>query len=386
MANSYVSTDLVAEMTALAIRDQAVVANLGNRNVEEKFSPGVGKTVNIVVPPEANPRSFVADGDQTVVEDVSETTVPITLEDTITVTREVTKDDLRDIETVATRVVQPMSSAIVAGVEKFLIRKLIYGSRAYQAGTQGTDPSTHAHIIAAEKAVFEQRRRAEDLISVINADTWANFRELTIFNSLDFRPEGPQSLKKAGLGQTENISFFRTPFGGDVEYGNTTGTILVDGASQTGTSLVVDGFTYNSAENVGSTTVQAGQVYQGTQCTIAGVSGTYRLAADAKVVGNTTTFVFETALASSPADDAAITFLAADSARQRTNIVYDPQAFGIALLPIKNDDQNVTSASVDNIGISIVSEGTNRTTLKNSWSFVVEVGASQFQPKFSTLY
>ena len=73
------------------------------------------------------------------------------------------------------------------------------------------------------------------------------------------------------------------------------GTVLVNGASQTGSSLIVDGLT---------AAPQAGDVFK-----IAGVDLVYTVTADASVSSGGATLAINPALDSSPADDAAITFL-----------------------------------------------------------------------------
>ena len=73
------------------------------------------------------------------------------------------------------------------------------------------------------------------------------------------------------------------------------GTVLVDGGSQTGTSLIVDGLT---------SAPQAGDVFK-----IAGVDLVYTVTADATVTSGSATLTIDPALDSSPADDAALTFL-----------------------------------------------------------------------------
>lgn len=72
------------------------------------------------------------------------------------------------------------------------------------------------------------------------------------------------------------------------------GTVLVNGGSQTGTTLVVDGLT------------SAPQQYD--TFTIAGVEKTYIITSAVSVTGGAATFSIYPALASSPADNAAITF------------------------------------------------------------------------------
>ena len=73
------------------------------------------------------------------------------------------------------------------------------------------------------------------------------------------------------------------------------GTVLVNGASQTGSSLIVDGLT---------AAPQAGDVFK-----VAGIDLVYTVTADATVSSGGATVAINPALASSPADDAVITFL-----------------------------------------------------------------------------
>tara|TARA_R100000995_G_scaffold84920_1_gene65844 strand:- start:378 stop:2360 length:1983 start_codon:yes stop_codon:yes gene_type:complete len=73
------------------------------------------------------------------------------------------------------------------------------------------------------------------------------------------------------------------------------GTVLVNGASQTGSSLIVDGLT---------AAPQAGDVFK-----VAGIDKVYTVTSDASVSSGGSTLAINPALASSPADDAAITFL-----------------------------------------------------------------------------
>jgi hypothetical protein len=73
------------------------------------------------------------------------------------------------------------------------------------------------------------------------------------------------------------------------------GTVLVNGGSQTGTSLTVDGLTG---------TPQAGDTF-----TVAGIQKVYTVVSDASVSSGGATLTISPALASSPANDVAVTFL-----------------------------------------------------------------------------
>ena len=76
------------------------------------------------------------------------------------------------------------------------------------------------------------------------------------------------------------------------------GTVLVNGGSQTGTSLIVDGLTG---------VPQAGDTF-----TVAGIEKVYTVASTATVTSGGATLSITPALASSPADNAAVTFLSAN--------------------------------------------------------------------------
>lgn len=78
------------------------------------------------------------------------------------------------------------------------------------------------------------------------------------------------------------------------------GTVLINGAGQTGSSLVVDGLTYAP---------QAGDTF-----TVAGIEKVYTVLSDATVSSGGATLSIAPSLASSPADNAAITFLTASLA------------------------------------------------------------------------
>lgn len=78
------------------------------------------------------------------------------------------------------------------------------------------------------------------------------------------------------------------------------GTVLVNGAGQTGTTLVVDGLT--------------GVPQQGDTLSIAGVQKVYTITSAVTVTSGGATLTISPSLASSPADNAALTFLGSDRA------------------------------------------------------------------------
>lgn len=148
--------------------------------------------------------------------------------------------------------------------------------------------------------------------SGVSYDATNNRATLTLTTSLDSSPANAAAVTFAttttshlinGIASWEdsaivsrNNDLFRTTGGGYTHINVPSyGTVLVNGASQTGTSLIVDGL---------SAAPQAGDVFK-----IAGVDLVYTVTADATVSSGGATLAINPALDSSPADDAAITFL-----------------------------------------------------------------------------
>lgn len=149
-------------------------------------------------------------------------------------------------------------------------------------------------------------------ISSLSFDATNNRATLTLAESLDSSPANAAELTfvttatkhlMTGIAVFEdtvivqrNFDMFKTTGSGFTHINIPSyGTVQINGGSQTGSSLVVDGL--NAAP-------QAGDVFK-----IAGVDKVYTITADATVTSGGATLAINPALASSPADNAAITFL-----------------------------------------------------------------------------
>lgn len=124
------------------------------------------------------------------------------------------------------------------------------------------------------------------------------------------------------------------------------GTVLVNGAGQTGSSLVVDGLT---------STPKTGDTFS-----IAGVSLIYTVTADATVTSGGATLSINPALASSPADNAAITFL---SAARDAATKYRFEKYRISTTE--------KICGVDSVNVPFVYDGTSFTELHTAPSDVI---------------
>lgn len=132
------------------------------------------------------------------------------------------------------------------------------------------------------------------------------------------------------------------------------GTVLVNGASQTGTSLDIDGL---------DATPQIGDIFK-----IDGVDLIYTVTATPTVTNNAATITIDPALAASPADDAAITFLSTS----RENA-------GKTRFSRYNYTGDEKIAIVDGINVPALYDGTTFTALNDA---PTDVDAAEFVISF----
>jgi hypothetical protein len=157
------------------------------------------------------------------------------------------------------------------------------------------------------------------------------------------------------------------------------GTVLVNGGSQTGSSLIVDGLT--------------GTPQQGDTFSIAGVEKVYTITAAVTVTSGAATLTISPSLASSPADNAAITFRGSDRSLGsklrfvRYNFTGTSTVIGVdnANYPFKYDGSTFTVLSggpSDILGAEHVAEFKNHIFFAkdNSLTFTSPYSDTDFSP------
>ena len=368
MANTFITPTDVIHDANLILRDRLVAANLVSRDTEARFARKVGDTVKVSVPAIVDGKEFTGTASAS---DIAETTVDVVLEKHFYNKVSLTSDELsQQLDDFNTRVQIPVITGLVGKIENYLISKIAGGFARNIVGTAGTDPSTHQHIINAEKKVFDNQGDTSLLAAILNSQAHANFKVLNIMNSLDFREDAPSILRGNALGQTNNISFVRSVHAGTFDQGDVAGTVLVNGASQTGSNLAVDGFTAST-----------GTVKEGTRFTVNGIAGvTFTVTADTAIASNAATLPITPALPSSPADNAAVTFETAF-----TEIpVYNPAAVAGAFVP-GAPDINAEISSIDGIGLRVIRGGVDTTSLASDWVWDLYVGCRVVQPAFGAI-
>lgn len=353
MANIFATSSHVLGATRLAaaiLNAQCVAAGLVNRDVEAQFRTlKTGGTVNVRYRPRLAATLDEDNKGQTTlsVTDNQQSTVPVDATNYVYVYQRIpSHESTFSLENFARDVIAPAMEGMKRTIDQFFIRRIAGGFARNLVGTAGTNPSTEAHIANGYKEYIDNEGPLNrgPLTSIIGSAAMTAYSQLDIFKSRDYGEANASALENARLGRKHNIDFYMDQNAGTFEQGDEAGTVLVNGGSQTGTTLNVDGFTAAS-----------GVIRQGTRITIASVSGTYTVTEDVDIASNAAALTITPALASSPADNAAITFETAFT----QDVIFHPDAVAGAIVapePLMAPTSQV--ATFENISMRMTLEST----------------------------
>lgn len=197
--------------------------------------------------------------------------------------------------------------------------KGIYG----MVGTPGSTPfdSDASVATAARKLLMQQRAPKENRYGVLDFDAESNALDLAAF--ADANQAGSSSVKIEGeIGRKYGIDWYSDDHVATHTTG-ATGTPLVKGGGQTGTMLIVDGFTAKPA---------VGDIF-----TITGDPQQYVVLEASDLDSTESVLKIAPAILSAPADNAPLTF----AASHVVNLVFNRDAFAFANRPLAHSTQDL---------------------------------------------
>ena len=360
MGNTIITPSVIAKEALMQLENNLCMGKLVHRDFKKEFVK-VGNTVSV-----RKPVKFVAsDGATRVNQDVTESKIDFVINKRKHVSWKFSTQDLTlSIEEYSERYIKPAGIALANIVDYDLCS--LYKDVYMGVGTAGTTPASYKAFGAAAKrlnqaAVPNEMRR---LVFDPSAELEASDVLKGLYN--------PQMVEGAVRGMKVGvIAGMETYMDQNVRAhtkGVATGTPLVNGATQTGSSLVTDGWT-NSTTGI----LKAGDVF-----TIAGVYSVNPVSGDSTGVlqefvvtadansGSstgpatlaiyppiTTSGAYKT-VSASPADDAEITVKASHTA----NIAFHKNAFGLVMCPLELPDSAGLKARMthENTSIRVVKD------------------------------
>jgi len=356
MANTFLTPTDVVRDAALILNDELLVANLAVRSLEQNFARKVGDTVYVKTPPViTGANTFTSTTSAT---NVTEVRTAVTLQKHYYVRVDLTSDELTEqLDDFNTVVVQPAVRGMVRTIEAYLLGRLAGGFARNVSGTQGTSASTQAHILAAEKVIYANRGDVSNLVSVISPTVHASLAALAQFTSADYGTDRPAGLTNNTLGKLAGIQFYRSPNVTSLTRGDISGSVTASGTAA------------NAYCSLASLTSATGTVYEGCRFVVAGDATVYTVTADTAIASNAVASLPITPVLASSPSTAAVTFQTAVT----QDVIYNPAAFAVAIVPGAIVGPNVAAATVNGVGLRIISD-VSTSTLTGSWVFDCYVG------------
>lgn len=364
MANTNLTISMITREALRILENNLTFAKGVNREYDEQFArqgAKIGDTLNIRKPARYIGRS----GTALSVEDHTETQVALQLDTQFGVDVNFTSKELAlDIDDFSDRILKPALATVANKIDYdgLSLYQDVYNS----VGTVGTTPSSLKTYLEAGAALDKSSAPRDKMRSVV-IDPDAQVEAVDALKGLFQSSEQIKDQYESGnMGLAAGFKWSMDQNVRSHSVGAYAGTPLVDGASQTGSSLVTDGWTS------GASTLNKGDVF-----TIAGVNSVnpqsredtgvlQKFVVTAQVSDSsgaktisispsiTTSGAFKTVTAS-PADNAAITVIGSASASSRENLAFHRDAFvmGCADLQLPQGVDMAARVSDKQLGMSV---------------------------------
>lgn len=248
MSNTYLTDSIITREALMVLENNLVAAKKINREYDDRFARDgakVGSVINVRKPPKYQGRVGAA----MVVEDATETQVPVAVNKQFGVDLEFADSDLAlNIDDFSKRFLRPAVSRIANEIDADVL--LLY-KQVYQAvGTPGTVPNALLTYLLAGVALDNAAAPSDGQRSIVINP----LMQATMVDALKglFQQSSAIAAQYA-KGQMGTAGGFDWNMDQNVAthtVGPLGGTPLVNGANQTGTSLITDGWTAAAASRL----------------------------------------------------------------------------------------------------------------------------------------
>lgn len=340
MANTLITPSVIAKESLRVLSNNVVMGDLVHREYKNEFVK-VGDTVTI-----RKPVKFSAsDGATRVNQDVTETSTSIVINKRKHVSWKFSTSDLTlKIEEYSERYIKPAMNVLADQVDLDL---LALASDVYNTvGTPGTTPN--AFSILGDAAVKLDNESVPSAMRRTVLNPAANWTMADSLKTLQNEGMNKDFVRKGKLGDIAGSEVFMSQNVSRILTGARGGTPLVNGASQTGASLITDGWSA-SITNI----IRVGDVF-----TIAGVyavnpvnkqsTGQLRqfvcTANNSSSAGGAVTIAISPSITTStayqnvdagPADNAALTLVGSAATSYPANLMFHRDAFALVMVPLE---------------------------------------------------
>lgn len=365
MANTILNSSVIAKESLRILENQLVFARGVNRQYEKEFEAErkVGDTINV----RKRSKYTVRSGATASVQNHEEVNVPVVVDSQKGVDVEFTSKELAmNLDDFSKQVLQPQIAALANQVD--LDGLMLYKKVANAVGTPGSTPTAIKTYATASAKLDDEACPSDDNRSVIINP----MAQVEIIDSLKGLFQSSSQIKeqyeRGKMGMAAGFDWSMSQNIPVHTIGALGGTPLVNGAGQTGSTLVTDGWS-NSITGI----LKQGDVFY--------IAGVYAVNPQSRqTTGQLRQFVVTSDVASNgsgqasigifpaivatgakqtvtavPADNAAITVLGAANTQSPTNLAYHKDAFTLVTvdLPLPKGMDMASRASSAQAGLSI---------------------------------
>lgn len=365
MANTLITPSVIAKESLRILRNNLVMGSLIHREYKKEFVK-IGSSVTIRKPV----KFTVSSGATRVNQDVTETTTSITVDQRKHVSWAFSTNDLTlTIEEYSERYIKPALVVLADDVDTTLAAR--FQAFYNTVGTPGTTPATFATLGDAATKLDNEAAPSEDRSTVISPA--ANWALADALKGLLNQKMSDDFVRRGYLGRIANSDVYMSQNVPRATLGPRGGTPLVNGASQTGASLITDGWTAAAAARVAVgdvftianvyavnpvnklTTGQLRQFVVATGSTLSSDgSGNLTMTISPAV---TTSTAYQNVNAG-PADNAALTFLGTASTAYVGNAMFQRNALALVTVPLEMPDGAAfkSRASAEGLSVRVVKD------------------------------
>lgn len=197
MANTILTTEVIAGEAVDVLRANAVLPNLVHRSFESEFVAGRGDTINA-----RKPASFVAKDytNSITVQDVTETKIPVVMNGHKDVSIAITSKELTmSIEDFSAEILTPAMQAFVDAMDAQLVKDMVAGAKKTITAT--TTAVTQANIVEARAAITKAKAPLTERSFVFGTDIEADLLNTELFVNADKVGDDGTALREASLGR-----------------------------------------------------------------------------------------------------------------------------------------------------------------------------------------
>lgn len=363
MANTVLTSQIVANETLNILANNLVAAAKVNRRFENQFGYKIGSSLTIRKPN----RFIITNGPGLTVQGISEPSTSITLSSYKQVAFEFSTQELTlNIEEFGDRYLKPAGEAMANQVDADILANwsMIFS----EVGTPGTVPNAFSFLASVGKRLDKLAAAQSNRCLLLGPDAyWSMAQGLSGL----FVQSVAEPALKGYLAKIANLSIYEDQNVQVQTVGNYAGSGTVNGASQSGSSLITHGWTASISTllNVGDVFSIAGVNFINPQSRLStGEPAQFVVTAPASSdgSGNSTLQISPAIIPpvggqpvayqtvdSSPANGAAITVLGTAGTSYVQNVAFTEDTFGLAMVPLEMPDGVDFKAQVNHKGIGL---------------------------------